>query len=171
MISHDGETLFVLFPVERLVAQHVVGVAHFDDAQLSGDIVSAALHDKMHHAVREVVLNTVLTELLVVFTGHLTDEERRQLKSANGFEKTEDFIAWVFHFCEGEEGSQRVEDQEFKPNRLAVRRQLLDELPHPVHSVAHALFVELDTQVGQIDDGNSVSDAGVIDVHAHVGHV
>jgi hypothetical protein len=56
----------------------------------------------------------------VVFSGHFTDEERGQLKAANGFKQTENFIARVLHLCQGEKGTKRVEDQQFKTDGLAV---------------------------------------------------
>ena len=44
MISNDGESLLVFFPVERFVAKQVVGMAHLDDTEFTEDIVAMALH-------------------------------------------------------------------------------------------------------------------------------
>jgi hypothetical protein len=171
MTSNDGKPLFILFPIEGLVTKNVVGMAHLDDAQFSGDVVTMPLHHKMHNAIGEVVFNTVFPKLLVIFPGHFTDEERREAKSANSFKQAEDFVTWVFHFRQGEEGTKRVKDQQLEADGLPVRCQLLDQLAHPVHSVAHALLVKLDTEVREVDDGDSVANTWVINVHAHVRHV
>ena len=125
----------------------------------------------MHHGVGEVVFNTILAELLVVFTGHLADEERRQSETANGFEQTENFVARVFHLGEREERTQGVEHQDFEPDGVPITRQLSNELPHPVNTVPHALFVQLNTKVSQINDGDAVAHPRIFHVHAHVGHV
>ena len=54
---------------------------------------------------------------------------------------------------------------------MAVGRELLDQLPHPIDSVGHSLFVKLDAQVSEVDNGDSIANSRVIHVHAHVGHV
>ena len=168
---HDGETLLVLFPPKWLVTKQVVGVAHLDDAKLSFDVVCIAVHDQMHHGVGEVIFDAIFTELLVIVTRHFTDEEGGQAQPSNGLEQAEDFVTGVLHFGQGEEGAKRVKDEDFKPDGVPVTGELRDELAHPIHTVAHALLVELNTKVGKVDDGDPVAHSGVFDVHAHVGHV
>ena len=51
MNSKDGKALLALLPIEGLVAEKVVGVAHFHDTQFTGDIIAMPLHDQVHHAV------------------------------------------------------------------------------------------------------------------------
>ena len=48
---------------------------------------------------------------------------------------------------------------------------MLDELAHPIDTVAHSLLVKLNTKVGQVNNGDSVSNTRVVYIHAHVGHV
>ena len=149
----------------------MVGVSHLDDAEFSLDLVRIAVHDKVHHRVRKVVFNAVFAELLVVFTGHFTDEEGGQTEATNRFKEAENFVPRVLHFCEREKGTKGVEDQNLESNRVAVAGELSDQLAHPIDAIAHALFVELHTQVGEVNDGNAVAHARVFHVHAHVGHV
>ena len=40
MNSNDGEALFTLFPIEGLVAEHVVRMSHFDNAKFTVNVVS-----------------------------------------------------------------------------------------------------------------------------------
>ena len=41
MTSDDGEPLFAFLPLERFVAEQMVGVSHLHDAQFSSNIVAA----------------------------------------------------------------------------------------------------------------------------------
>jgi hypothetical protein len=49
--SKNGEPLFAGFPIEGFVSEDVVGVSHFDNANLSRDIVSMTFHDEVNNPI------------------------------------------------------------------------------------------------------------------------